>query len=248
MAGFSIPAAEHSTVTPWGRDHEEDFCANFVKKFLYGECGKKFSMAACVSDSWDYYNCIENIWCGDRLHSLVKESGGTLIARPDSGKPSEVDRKGLAIFDRKLGTRKNSKDYKVLPPYYRMIQGDGVNDESIPEILHEIMSHDYSATNLAFGMGGGGLQDMTRDTQKFKLACAAAMRGGSWEDVYKDPATDSGKRSKKGHQALVHENGKYSTVHGPRKDDNLVVVGENGRVTKLYTLDDLRANAMRDFV
>ena len=248
MAGVSIPAAEHSTVTSWGREHEEDFFANFVEQFLLGKCGKKFPMAACVSDTWDFYNAVENLWCGERLHSMVRGSGGTLIIRPDSGKPQEVDCKGLAILDRKLGTRKNTKDYKVLPPYYRMIQGDGVNDESVPEILHEVMSRGYSASNLAFGMGGGGLQDMTRDTQKFAFKCSAVLQDGTWHDVSKDPATDPGKRSKMGHLSLVREGGAFKTVRAPRKDDLLVPVYENGRVLKTYTLDEVRANAMKGLV
>lgn len=252
MAGISIPAAEHSTITPWGRDHEFDAYANFVEQFLHGKCGKKFPMAACVSDSWDFYNAVEYGWCGERLLSLVRESGGTLVIRPDSGKPTEVDPRGLAIVERKLGMRKNTKGYKVMPSYYRMIQGDGVNDESIPEIIHEVVSRDYSMSNIGFGMGGGGLQDMTRDTQRCKLACAGAEIGGEWVDVYKDPATGSDKRSKRGHQALVRERGEFTTVrddpNNGRKDNNMVTVGENGRMTRLYTLDELRANGMKSFL
>ena len=33
MAGFSIPAAEHSTITSWGRDGEKDAYANMLKQF-----------------------------------------------------------------------------------------------------------------------------------------------------------------------------------------------------------------------
>ena len=248
MAGVSIPAAEHSTVTSWGREHEEDFYAHFVEQFLLGKSGKKFPMAACVSDTWDFYNAVENLWCGSRLLPMVRGSGGTLVIRPDSGKPQEVDRRALDILDRKLGTRKNTKGFKVLPSYYRLIQGDGVNDESIPEILHELLSHGYSASNLAFGMGGGGLQDMTRDTQKFAFKCASVLVDGTWRDVSKDPVTDPGKRSKMGHLALVHENGQYATVHAPRKDDLLVPVYEHGRVLKTYTLDEVRANALKGLV
>jgi nicotinamide phosphoribosyltransferase len=148
-------------------------------------------------------------------------------------------------MERKLGMRTNAKGFKVLPPYLGLIQGDGINDESIGEILHALRARKYSASNIAFGMGGGLLQQLDRDTQRFAFKCAAALRGGEWVDVSKDPATDLGKRSKKGHLALVREGGGYSTVRGPRLDDRLVPVYESGRVLRTYTLDEVRAEAAR---
>jgi nicotinamide phosphoribosyltransferase len=245
MSAFSIPAAEHSTISMWGREHEEDAYANFVQRYLVErEVKNAPKVAACVSDTWDIYNAIENLWCGPRLHDLVQGSGGKLVIRPDSGNPAAVVLKCLQILDRKIGMRRNTKGFKVLPSYFGLIQGDGVNDESIPEILATLLSHKYSASNIAFGMGGGLLQQVNRDTQRYAFKCAAALRGGEWIDVSKDPVTDSIKRSKGGHQALVHEGGVYSTVRGPRKDDLLRVVLEDGVVTQRYTLEEVRANAM----
>jgi nicotinamide phosphoribosyltransferase len=250
MAAVSIPAAEHSTITMWGREHEEDAYENFVRRYLVERTLPEGmpKIAACVSDSYDVYNAIENLWCGPRLLPLVAESGGKLVIRPDSGDPATVDVKCLQILDRKLGTKRNTKGYKVLPSYFGLIQGDGINDESIPEILHAVVSRGYSASNLGFGMGGGLLQHVNRDTLKFAFKCAAALRGGEWVDVSKDPATDTGKRSKKGHQALVRENGGFTTVRGPRNDDVLVPVFQDGRVLHTYSLDEIRCNAMKSFM
>jgi nicotinamide phosphoribosyltransferase len=246
MAGYSIPAAEHSTITMWGREHEVDAYRNFILTYLVErkvEPGAP-KVAACVSDSYNLFHVIENVWCGE-LHEMIRSSGGKLVARPDSGDPASVNVKCLQIMDRKVGMRTNSKGFKVLPPYLGLIQGDGINDESIEEILHALRSRRYSASNIAFGMGGGLLQQLNRDTQRFAFKCAAALRGGDWVDVSKDPVTDGAKRSKKGHLALVHDGGVYATVRAPRKDDLLVPVYENGRVLRTYTLDDVRAAAMR---
>jgi nicotinamide phosphoribosyltransferase len=246
MAGYSIPAAEHSTITMWGRENERLAYANFVRRYLVERelpPGMP-KIAACVSDSYDLFNVIENVWCGE-LHDTIKASGGKLVARPDSGDPASVIVKCLQIMERKIGMRTNTKGFKVLPPYLGLIQGDGINDESIGEILQALRVRKYSASNIAFGMGGGLLQQLDRDTQKFAFKCAAALRGGEWIDVSKDPATDTGKRSKKGHLALVREGGTPSTVRGPRKDDLLVTVYENGQVTRTYTLDEVRAEAAR---
>lgn len=254
MPGFSIPAAEHSTVVIWGRDREFDCYAHLVRTYLYGQNrqGKKYPMAACVSDTYDFDNAVENGWCGPQLLPLVRESGGCLVIRPDSGKPEQVDRRAFDILDRKIGTQKNSKWFKVLPSYYRLIQGDGVNDHSIPDVLREVMAHKYSATNVGFGMGGGNLQDMTRDTLRCKLACSAARINGEWHDFAKDPKTDPTKRSKLGMQALVREGGEWRTVRDEpsdrRKDNHMVEVGLNGRMVRMYTLAELRANALKGLV
>jgi nicotinamide phosphoribosyltransferase len=250
MAAFSIPAAEHSTITMWGREHEEDAYANFVQRYLVERTVPAGTpkIAACVSDSYDVYNAVENLWCGRRLLPLVQGSGGKLVIRPDSGDPANVNLECLRILERKIGMRRNRKGYKVLPPYFGLIQGDGVNDESIPEILEALVSHGYSASNIAFGMGGGLLQQVNRDTLKFAFKCSAALRGDTWIDVSKDPVTDTGKRSKKGHLALVCEGSGLTTVRGPRPDDLLVPVFENGRVLRTYTLEEVRRNAVAPLV
>ena len=84
MAGFSIPASEHSTMTSWQKEGEVDAYANMVKQF--GEEGKIF---AVVSDAYDIYNAVSNIW-GKELKEQVKSSGATLVIRPDSGEPKAM--------------------------------------------------------------------------------------------------------------------------------------------------------------
>jgi nicotinamide phosphoribosyltransferase len=52
-----------------------------------------------------------------------------------------------------------------------------------------------SAENFAFGSGGDLMQNVSRDTLKFAMKCSAIKVNGEWRDVFKDPITDSGKRS-----------------------------------------------------
>lgn len=216
MAGFSIPAAEHSTITMWGQDREFDAYENLVKTYLYNPNHPEDApppMAACVSDSYDIYNAIEHGWCGERLHTLVRESGGTIVVRPDSGYPPEVIIKCLQIFERKIGMRTNAKGYKVLPDYYRLIQGDGIDRPMTEKILSEMEKAGYSASNIAFGSGGGLLQKVDRDTQKWAFkCCSATIEGIGRIDVRKDPVTDKGKRSKAGRLDLILDNNEYKTI------------------------------------
>lgn len=240
MAAFSIPAAEHSTITSWGREGERDAYRNMIRQF-----GKPGAIFACVSDSYDIWNAVENLWA-DELRQDVEASGATLVIRPDSGHPATVVLKLLQILERKLGMTTNLRGYKVLPKSFRLIQGDGVDEDSIDEILATMKAHGYSATNIAFGMGGALLQKIDRDTQKFAFKCSEITIGGADVPVFKDPVTDSGKRSLSGKLALVREDGRFKTVQGPRKDDLLVPVFENGKILREYTLDEVRASSERE--
>lgn len=196
MAGFSIPAAEHSSITSWGKKNEVEAYRNMLKQFA-----KPGSLVAVVSDSYDLWNAISNLWGGE-LRKEVIDSGATVIIRPDSGHPPTVVLKAAQLLEEKFGTKKNSKGYKVLNNV-RIIQGDGINQDSIKEILEKLTGAGYSATNIAFGMGGALLQQVNRDTQKFAMKCSSITVNGEMVDVFKDPITDEGKRSKAGRLDLV---------------------------------------------
>lgn len=207
MAGYSIPAAEHSTITSWGKEHEKDAYENMLNNFA-----SKGKIVAVVSDSYDIYNAVTNIWGGE-LKKKILESGATVVIRPDSGKPSEVVLEVAMRLKQVFGGKLNVKGFFVLNPAVRIIQGDGINEESIKEILETLKANQFSADNIAFGMGGALLQHMNRDTLKFAMKCSAVMIDYHYRDVFKNPVTDSGKQSKKGCLTLVKEDGKYRTVN-----------------------------------
>lgn len=248
MAGYSIPAAEHSTITTWGREQEVDAFRNMLRHFA-----QPGSLVACVSDSYDLFHAVEELW-GETLREEVIRSGATLVVRPDSGDPVEIVHETLQMLDNAFGSTVNSKGYKVLN-HVRVIQGDGVNPASIRAILERMTVAGYAADNIAFGMGGALLQHLNRDTQKFALKCSAARVDGAWRDVYKAPVTDPGKASKRGRMTLVRhrEFGSFRTVTLPGDavqaepgllgqgwEDALVTVWENGRLQKEWTLAEVR--------
>lgn len=193
MAGFSIPAAEHSTITSYGREGEVDAYRNMIKQFA-----KPGAIFAVVSDSYNIFNAVENIW-GEQLKTEVINSGATLVIRPDSGDPVDICTWIVQRLDDKYGSVVNSKGYKVLNNV-RIIQGDGVTANVIEAVLQSCKTLGFSASNIAFGQGGALLQGVNRDDQKFAMKCSAIFVNGAWRDVYKDPVTDQGKQSKRGIQ------------------------------------------------
>ncbi|MBK1720040.1 nicotinate phosphoribosyltransferase [Thiocystis violacea] len=191
MAAYSIPAAEHSTITSWGRDHEVDAYRNLLRQF--GRPGRLF---ACVSDSYDLDVAVRDLW-GQALREELIASGATVIIRPDSGNPVEVALRTATRLDQAFGHVVNGKGYRVLNAV-RVIYGDGINHRSIREILATFKANGYAADNIAFGMGGALLQQVHRDTQKMAMKTSAILFADGWHEVYKAPADDPGKASKKG--------------------------------------------------
>lgn len=216
VAGYSIPAAEHSTITSWGRENEVHALRNMIDQY-------PTRAVAVVSDSYDIFNACENLW-GDALRERVLNRDGVLVIRPDSGDPVSTVLAVLDILGRKFGNVVNDKGYRVLNPKVRVIQGDGVNYDSINEILGEMSIHGWAAENVAFGMGGALLQKLDRDMESCAFKCSY-IEGGEAEvsvypgrqkwsrDVYKDPVGDPGKKSKRGKLALAPQlDGSFRTV------------------------------------
>jgi len=199
---FSIAASEHSTITCWGRENEKEAYRNMIHQF-----GGEGNIYACVSDSYNIWHAL-NIW--KELEGEILEKGGTLVIRPDSGDPVKTPVDVVMRLLQLFGYTYNEKGYKVLPDHIRVIQGDGVHKESIRQILHNLDMYGVSADNINFGMGGALLQRHDRDTFKFAYKVSAITIDGEDRDVYKDPVTDPGKKSKKGYITAVDHDGEVS--------------------------------------
>ena len=232
MAGYSVPAAEHSTITSWGKDHEKDAYKHILDMYPSG-------IVSVVSDSYDIENACENIW-GKELKKYVEEKPDRrLVIRPDSGEPSVVVPKILVILASKFGSKTNEKGYRVLPDYVRLIQGDGITRNSLPIICKAIIDAGFSLDNMVFGSGGGLLQDCTRDTQKFALKCNWIKDAeNNIVPIYKDPATDATKKSKAGMLKLVND-----TQYRINR-----VTGDNDNWNQLITVsaEDPRQDILRE--
>lgn len=243
MSAFSIPAAEHSSITAWGKEHEVDAYRNMVDQLA-----KPGKTVAVVSDSYNLWNACSKLW-GEVLKQKVIDSGATVVIRPDSGDPPTVVLATAEILADKFGYTLNSKGYKVINTV-RIIQGDGINEDSIKTILDTLLDAGFSATNIAFGMGGGLLQQLDRDTQKFAMKCSHVSIGTKSVDVFKDPVTDAGKKSKAGRLDLISDGkGGYQTVKLNGISAHILskmrTVYENGDLTVDDSLEEIRKRASK---
>lgn len=252
MPGFSIPAAEHSTVTSWGRDKEKDAMKHIIEAFPNNP-------VSVVCDSYNFFSAVENIICKD-LKDTIEKRTFPVIVRPDSGDAIANVLFALEKLDDAYGSVVNSKGYKVLN-HTRIIQGDNVHEDTTWDILKSVCDSGYAIDNIALGCGGSLLQgnehsSMNRDTHKFAMKCSCVKVKDKYIDVYKNPITDRGKISKKGRLDLIKNNdGKYISVNISNLPENtyhesslMETVFENGKILKEYTLDEVRENEEKYYI
>jgi nicotinamide phosphoribosyltransferase len=246
MAGFSIPATEHTVTIGWGKLREFDFFANIVRTVL-----PKTGICSVVCDTYDLVAAIEMF--GELREEI--ESNGVIVIRPDSGVPVEMTELVVTKLDELFGSYVNDKGFKVLNDCVRIIQGDGVDLQAVKDILGNFESLGYSADNINFGSGGGLLRKLDRDTLRFAIKGSHIVVDGDARDIQKVPITDPTKASKAGILTLVQdtETKEYRTInqHDTMKNTEVVAmdtVFQNGKILRKQTFDEVRElAALRDF-
>ena len=205
-------------------------------------------LVACVSDSFDIIRACRDYW-GTTLRDKVLNRDGRLVIRPDSGDPVQTLKQVFHILWDKFGGTVNEKGFRVLDSHVRVIQGDGVNYESIIQILDMMIEEGFSVENIAFGMGGALLQKIDRDTQKFAFKCSSIVIDGKEIEVRKNPVeinekgerVTSFKKSKGGRLKLV--NGETIEHSKDEIGDELVEVFLNGEIIGEWSFEQIRERA-----
>ncbi len=239
----SGPNSEHAGFCAWGRENEAAALSNMLD--MYADNG----VALLLTDTYDHENCVKNI-IGRELKEKIRNFPGLVGVRPDSGDVVQVTSDTTEWLMDAFGYEVNSKGYKVLPPYLRVVQGDGVNFPVLPEIFIELERRGFSAENAIYGMGGGLLQHFHRDTMNFGQKASAVRVNGEWRDIYKSPTGSDFKVSKKGRLALKFENGTYKTVPRasiPAEENVLIPVFRNGKLLKKWDFTELIERSEREY-
>lgn len=193
---------------------------------------------------------VKEYW-GGALKSDVLARDGVLVVRPDSGDPLEIVPDVIEALMAKFGYSLTNQGYRILPEKVRVIQGDGVNKDSIVQIMDVMLDRGLAIGNIAFGMGGGLLQKADRDSFGYAMKASAIYRGGKWHEVFKDPVTAKGsKTSKKGKQGVMRtDTGKFvarPAANIPKGAEALEPVFCNGEIIKVQTFEQIRAIAWPD--
>lgn len=240
---YSVPATEHSIMTSEGEEGE----ANVVKRLLDNHPNGILSL---VGDSYNIYSFVDKIIASHKDKIMTRK--GKVVIRPDSVTPLHKTPAEQVVWilnslARIFGSLVNNKGYVVVNPCVGVLWGDGIDRRGINDICAAVEEAGFSVESLVFGMGGGLLQKVNRDTQRFAFKCSARQdEEGVWHDIYKKPLDDS-KASKRGRLKLVKkDDNKYVTV--AHNDyclwpDQLKTVFINGHLLKQYNFADVRKNA-----
>jgi nicotinamide phosphoribosyltransferase len=91
------------------------------------------------------------------------------------------------------------------------------------------------------------LQQVNRDTLQYAMKASAIKIDGVWQDVYKEPKTDSGKNSKRGRLSTIKDT---TGIHTVRQEDVstsaeilLEPVWKDGGLLRDTTFTEVRENA-----
>lgn len=245
----SVIASEHSVATPFGLDEKGE--REYIRYMISSV--PKDKPVSVVGDSKNIYNFAWILANDEEIRQLIEERTAPFILRPDSGDPEEVLPKVFNILWDGFGGTINDKHFKVLNPCIRILQGDGIQLETIIGIIQVLKSNRIAIENLVFGSGGKLLQAHDRDEQRFAIKCCYAIINGEEVNVEKNPDTAPSKRSKKGRLKLLPSPFGFSTLQSSTCSaatfdshiDALVPVFEDGVILKLYSWEEVQANIAR---
>lgn len=202
----SVIASEHTVPLSFGRSGEKEYLIHML------DSTPQHLPVSILIDTYDTFGFIKNIVADPEIVEKIKNRKGKVIFRPDSGDPMKIVPTLLHLLSAIFGCTMNDNNYVVLN-HVGLIQGDGMDEVSIPELYKLIVGMGYACSNLAVGSGGGLIQkDATRDTQRFAIKMSEGTINGESYNFKKQPSTDLSKSSKAGKLKLHPSRGSFTTI------------------------------------
>lgn len=164
---------------------------------------------------------------------------------------SEAEIKGaIQVLYETFGGTITETGHKLLDSHIGLIYGDSITTKRALEILSRLEEQGYAAANVVFGVGSYTYQCNTRDTFGFAVKATNSVINGDEVAIFKDPKTDSKKKSAKG-RLLVTRDVELDgwpfvledNVTAERENDPdqlLTVFYRDGVFLKRTTLDEIR--------
>jgi len=261
LVGCSVDATEHSVTCSWIEEGEEAFAEYLM------EHQSPTGILSVVADTWDFWDFVNNIL--PMLYSKIMEREGTFVVRPDSGDPVKIltgwtpdevaeynkglhadlkpcEIKGLieCLWETFGGTY-TEKGYKLLDSHIGAIYGDAINLERQREILERLAAKGF-ASKIVLGIGSFSYQYVTRDCHASAVKATSIVKNGERIAIFKDPKTDTGKRSAKGLLRVERDvTGEFIMYDDQTEEQEqaglLELVYENGKLLRETSLAEIRS-------
>lgn len=148
-----------------------------------------------------------------------------------------------------FGGTVNDLGYRVLDSHIGMIYGDGITPQRQKEILQRLKAKKLASLNVVFGVGSYTLNLVSRDHLGIAIKATNQIVDVHGENldqpIYKDPKTDSSKKSKRGLLSVVLDNvGNLVTKELQTRLEErlglLETVYLDGEITVYYNLFEIR--------
>lgn len=173
--------------------------------------------------------------------------GQNLDGRVSLGKElEEYEVKGLieCLWDTFGGTIQDSTRLKLLDSHIGAIYGDSITLERQDQIIERLKAKGF-VPNVVLGVGSFTYQYITRDTHGSAVKATCVQKGeGNYEPIFKDPKTDSKKKSAKGLLRVEIEGGKYvlydQQTPEQEQQGELKTVFKDGVLVKETSLAEIR--------
>lgn len=164
-----------------------------------------------------------------------------------------VEEKGTieTLYDIFGGTT-NSLGFKLLDEHIGIIYGDGITIQRSTEIFERLMYKKFSSINCVFGVGAFSLNLLSRDSLGIAFKATAAEvdlndgNGPILLPIYKDPKTDTSKKSAKGLLKVTYDsdtklyNLEDNVSIEEEKEGLLETVYIDGKLIREDTFEDIK--------
>lgn len=164
--------------------------------------------------------------------------------------PYEVVAGAIRTLWKTFGGTVTSSGHKLLDSHISLIYGDSITTKRAEEILKRLAENGFAAANVVFGVGSYTYQCNTRDTFAMAVKATNSIIRREEVAIFKDPKTDSKKKSAKGRLFVYGSSGEYVLQDSVTKDqedspDNqLKVFYRDGVFVSRVTLDEIRQRSI----
>lgn len=158
--------------------------------------------------------------------------------------PEHEARGSIEVLYSIFGGTTNTKGYKELDAHIGLIYGDGINYHRADEIFERLMEKGYAASNVVYGIGSYSLNLLSRDDLGFAIKATHAVVKGNNIPLYKDPKTDSSKKSAKGYLKVIKDGNDFKLIDDvtfdESKEGEMLVIYKDGEFFNMTSLEQIR--------
>lgn len=182
------------------------------------------------------------------LNECYKGSDGNWYVTGSNTLISKAELKGaIQVLWEIFGGTTTEKGYKLLDSHIGLIYGDSITTKRAEEILRRLADKGFASGNVVFGVGSYTYNCLSRDVMGFAVKATHTEVNGEGIAIFKDPKTDSKKKSAKGLLFVGYNtDGGYflqdnvSVEEEASPENKLQLIWEDGEWVKRTSLEEIR--------